>query len=274
MDSSMSSPSARPQPAEPAGPEDPSAGRAGPAAPWQRRVVDRSLGSATQRSIDRSAELIFAAATLLEQRGGDSFTVQEVANAAKQSVRNLYLHFEGKDDLLLAVFEEATRAFARLVLEVIDEYETPLERLTAAVYFAARFSERATHGVTVGMARLRTKLMEVAPDQLAAAQEPMTALFGHLLREAADSGEIDVQDPNGTASMVLTLIYARGQSHALAKEHRLDPPSVTSLVEFTIHGVTGKLPEHWEARFAERWAGMPPRYSIAEHLRVTERSHR
>ena len=268
----MASPSTRPEPAKSPGPKDLTASREGPAAPWQRRVVDRSLGNATRRSIDRSADLIFAAATLLEQRGGDSFTVQEVANAAKQSVRNLYLHFEGKDDLLLAVFEEATRAFARLVLEVIDEYATPLERLTAAVYFATRFSERATHGVNVGMARLRTKLMEVAPDQLTAAQEPMTTLFGHLLRDAADSGEIDVPDPNGTASMILTLIYARGQSHALGNEHRLERPSVTSLVEFTIHGVTGKLPEHWETRLEERWAGMPPRYSIAEHLMVTERS--
>ncbi len=242
----------------------------GPPPPWQQRVIDRSLGSAARRSIGRSADLIFAAATLLEERGGDSFTVQEVANTAKQSVRNLYLHFEGKDDLLLAVFEEATRAFARLVVEAVEEHEKPLERLAAAVYFAARFSERATRGVSVGMARLKTKLMEVAPDQLAVAQAPMTTLFALLLQEAADAGEISLPDRDATTYMILTLINARGLGHSLGKEFQLDVPSVASLVEFSINGAHGRLPDHWDKRFEEQWAGMPARYSIGEHLKVAE----
>ena len=39
-------------------------------ADWQRRVVGRSLRTATKRSIDRGATLINAAATLLERRHG------------------------------------------------------------------------------------------------------------------------------------------------------------------------------------------------------------
>ena len=80
------------------------ADRAGRAA-----LVGRSLAEATKRSLDRGASLIRAAATLMERTKGDSFTVQEVANEAGLSLRSFYQHFGSKDDLLLAVYEEAMR---------------------------------------------------------------------------------------------------------------------------------------------------------------------
>ena len=54
-----------------------------------------------------------AAARLLERTNGDRFTVQDVADEAGQSLRTLYQYFESKDDLLLAVFEEAMRTYAQ-----------------------------------------------------------------------------------------------------------------------------------------------------------------
>ena len=77
---------------------------------WEGRVVGRSLAEATKRSLNRGGALIRAAATLMERTKGDSFTVQEVANEAGLSIRSFYQHFGGKDDLLLAVYEEAMAA--------------------------------------------------------------------------------------------------------------------------------------------------------------------
>ena len=88
-------------------------------ADWHRRVVGRSLRTATQRSIDRGASLVRAAAVLLERSQGEDFTVQDVADEAHQSLRTLYQYFESKDDLLLAVFEEAMRTYARLIRTAI-----------------------------------------------------------------------------------------------------------------------------------------------------------
>ena len=82
------------------------------AADWQRRVVGRSLRTAAARSVDRGNALIRAAATVLERSDGEDITVQEVADEAGQSLRTLYQYFESKDDLLLAVFEEAMRPSA------------------------------------------------------------------------------------------------------------------------------------------------------------------
>ena len=234
---------------------------------WRARVVDRSLGKATQRSIDRSAELIFAAATLLERSNGDSFTVQDVADTAKQSLRTLYAHFDGKDDLLLAVLEEAMEAYARLLTTAIEAYEDPLERLAAAVYFATRLWERATRGANVGFSRLRSTLLESAPEQLAAAQAPVVGLMSRLVNDAAAAGEIRATSPAGATYLLLALLSATGQSHVLGNEYGLDLPDSVEVVEFALRGVGAELPPGWQERFEERWTSMPTSFSVAADIK-------
>ena len=133
------------------------------AADWHRRVVGRSLRTARARSIDRGSALIRAAAALLERSDGEGFTVQDVADEAGQSLRTLYQYFESKDDLLLAVFEEAMAAYARLVRDAVIGLDEPLERLAGALVAAARLPEQSRGGVNAGLARLRSKLTEVGP---------------------------------------------------------------------------------------------------------------
>src|SRR5919109_5419284 len=130
------------------------------AADWHARVVRRSLRTATKRSIDRGSSLIRAAAKLLERSNGDGFTVQDVADEAGQSLRTLYQYFESKDDLLLAVFEEAMRTYARLIARAIEGLTDPLERLAGAMVAAISMSELRGSGVDRGLARVRLKLSE------------------------------------------------------------------------------------------------------------------
>ena len=103
---------------------------------WQRRVLGRSLRSATKKSIDRGASLILTAAHLLEKSNGDGFTVQDVADEAGQSLLTLYLYYESKDDLLFAVFEEAMKTYARLIRESVVDLDDELERLAGTILAA------------------------------------------------------------------------------------------------------------------------------------------
>src|SRR3546814_3762349 len=84
-------------------------------ADWKRRVVGRSLRTAAERSVDRGLSLINAAVSVLQRSNGADITVQEVADEAGQSLRTLYQYFERKDDLLLAVLEEAMRTYASMI---------------------------------------------------------------------------------------------------------------------------------------------------------------
>jgi AcrR family transcriptional regulator len=97
-----------------------------------------------------------------------SLTVQEVADVAGQSVRTLYQYFESKDDLLLAVHEEAMRTYARLIRDAIASFDDPVERLAAGVIASARLP--AVHhkaGRDRGLSRLRLQLAQADPALLA-----------------------------------------------------------------------------------------------------------
>jgi AcrR family transcriptional regulator len=218
------------------------------AADWHRRVVGRSLRSARKRSIDRGSSLIRAAATLLERSGGDGFTVQDVADEAGQSLRTLYQYFESKDDLLLAVFEEAMRSYARLISDAIADVTDPLDRLAGAMIAAVRLPEFSGTGVDRGLARLRLKLGEVEPELIARSQEPVTALFKDLVVEAGDAGRIRVTDADEATYVVFALSATFITSATLGNDFGARLPTVETLATFCLAGLGAPLGDGWFER--------------------------
>lgn len=70
---------------------------------------------------ERSAQLLEAAARLMEREGSQAVAMQAVAEEAGVSVGLIYRYFGGKDDLLLAV-----------IVHVLDEFATRVPAAVAA----------------------------------------------------------------------------------------------------------------------------------------------
>ena len=73
---------------------------------WRQRAVSRSLNAARSRAEQRVQRFLDAAFSLIDEKGTTEFTIQEVIDRSKQSLRGFYQYFNGKDELLLALFEE------------------------------------------------------------------------------------------------------------------------------------------------------------------------
>jgi AcrR family transcriptional regulator len=215
------------------------------AADWHRRVVARSLRAATQRSIDRGSTLIRAAAALLERSGGDGFTVQDVADETGQSLRTLYQYFESKDDLLLAVFEEAMHTYAHMVRHAIAGLDEPGDRLAGALLAAARMPEFTGTGVNGGLARLRLKLTEVDPELVGRSQAPVAGLFRELVEAAAGAGRIAPRDPEAATFLLLSLNAAAITSDTLGNDVGAPTPAVADLVTFCLQGLGAAVEPGW-----------------------------
>ncbi|MDZ7675362.1 MAG: TetR/AcrR family transcriptional regulator [Acidimicrobiales bacterium] len=207
------------------------------AADWQRRVVGRSLKTARQRSIDRGASLIAAAEALLKRSGGDGFTVQDVADEAGQSLRTLYQYFESKDDLLLAVFEEAMRTYARLIADAITGLEDPLERLAGAIIAAAAMADHTHTGLESGLARLRLRLGQVEPELVARSQAPVSNLVVGLIDDAVAAGRIPECSTEQTAFLVTSLNASFVGSRTLGNDVGLELPDPAGLARFCLGGL-------------------------------------
>jgi AcrR family transcriptional regulator len=212
---------------------------------WQRRVVGRALRGATGRSIDRGAHLIRAAAKVLERANGESLTVQEVADEAGVSLRTLYQYFASKDDLLLAVFEEAMRTYARIIRAAIANLDDPLERLAGGIIASARMPAlHGKSGVDRGLSKVRLQLGQAEPDMVARAQEPVTAVYRELVEDALAeaSSTIGVEAATYFLSTLRTSFII---SMTLGNEYAVALPDVIDLSCFCLEGLGIHRPRRW-----------------------------
>jgi len=100
---------------------------------WKQRAVERSTRAAKLRAEQRVQRFLDAAQAVIAEKGSTDFTVQEVVDRSHQSLRSLYQHFDGKHELLLALFEDALRRATEQIRAAAQGQADPLDRLKVAV---------------------------------------------------------------------------------------------------------------------------------------------
>src|SRR5215813_14870581 len=98
---------------------------------WRQRAVSKSLSAARTRAEQRVQGLLDAAFALIDERGTAEFTIQEVVDRSKQSLRGFYQYFESKDELLFALLEETIRESVKDLRSALESESKPLARLRA-----------------------------------------------------------------------------------------------------------------------------------------------
>ena len=209
---------------------------------WRERAIAKSLGGARTRAEDRLQRYIDAALAIVAERGSTEFTVQEVVARADLSVRGFYQYFEGKDDLLLALFAESAREGVADLRAAVDAETAPLDRLRA---FTVRFFELSdpTADAQTPEGRYRRPVAEFSleyaiahPARVAEAFEPVFLMLKDLLDEAIEAGAIKVTDSERTAVLMQQTIMWSWLGLGLAHP---SPIFITAehTWEFLLHGL-------------------------------------
>jgi AcrR family transcriptional regulator len=162
---------------------------------WRELAVARSLDTARTRAENRVQRFMGAAMELMTTGSGRDFSVQEVVERSGQSLRSFYQHFDGKHELLLALFEESVTQTVAYLRERLSGVEDPLERLHRFVieyYEACRPvpNGKARKGLPPIMGEFAQQLLTQHPKEAARAFTPLVAMFGELLDEAANAGSV------------------------------------------------------------------------------------
>jgi TetR/AcrR family transcriptional regulator len=179
---------------------------------WRTRALDRSLEEPRARSVARMERLVEAARQLANAQASAAFTVAQVADAARCSLKGFYRCFASKDELLLALLEDDSRVGANLLRQSIENASTPKARLRA--YVVGMF-EMLTHPGAIGYAgvlvREHRRLSEEHPDELDAALAPLVDVLVAEIADAHQRGAIHAIDPvrdaHATFALVLTGIH-------------------------------------------------------------------
>src|SRR6188472_4559664 len=100
---------------------------------WKQRAVERSIKTAKLRAAQRVQRFLDAAQAIIIEKGSTDFTVQEVVDRSKQSLRSFYLQFDGKHELLLALFEDALSRTSDQLRAAADGQDDPIDQLRVTI---------------------------------------------------------------------------------------------------------------------------------------------
>jgi AcrR family transcriptional regulator len=220
---------------------------AGSAATWRELAVARSLDAARARAESRVQRFLDAALDLMNRSPtGKDFTVQEVVERSGQSLRSFYQYFGGKQELLLALFEESVRSTAELLRERIAAEDAPMDRLHRFVVEYYRLcgpvprGKASKNNPTRALAEFAQQLLTSQPAAAARAFAPLVSLFEEVLGDAANTGDVRPQvRSRRVAGVVLEAIMFNAFSTTIggvpADSDIADPAE--ELWELMLHGI-------------------------------------
>jgi AcrR family transcriptional regulator len=167
---------------------------------WRDRAVERSTRAARERAAVRIQQFMDAAREIIEEKGSTEFSVQQVVERSKQSLRGFYQYFDGKQELLLALFEEEMdEAVARVRTVTADG--DPLDRLERTVLVLYELC--APESVQPLFLEFAQRLLITCPADVAKAYTPLLAYIVEMTEEARAAGLLRPGRSRRQAAIVL-----------------------------------------------------------------------
>ena len=207
---------------------------------WRERTLERSLRTARDRALSRSDRFMAAATELMRETNRTDFTVQEIVERSKMSLRSFYQHFASKDDLVLALLEEGIRgAIARLRVQVGRD-EDPVLRLRTFITGLTRLTEDDPGSTTNrAFTVYHLRLAESHPNEFSHAIAPQVDLLLEILEAGVATGQFrtDLPPPHLAAIVTQTLVSAM-HMHVLGVQISGVPVTGPDLFSFCLGGVT------------------------------------
>jgi len=188
---------------------------------WEERSAARVVEKAGDRLLRRSRRLVQAATELAHAKSLDEITLNMVLERAGLSLKAFYGHFTGKDDLMLAVFEDAMRSSAAQWRALIEAITDPLERL--ALLVRTMFHAEGQAQFRMNMVRENLRLAELRPVDHREAIEPLIAVFREEVEAGMNAGVIRSADARTLAFLLLQLPSASIHAQVLSGDGGQDP---------------------------------------------------
>ncbi len=204
---------------------------------WKQRAVERSIKTAKLRAAQRVQRFLDAAQAIITEKGSTDFTVQEVVDRSRQSLRSFNLQFDGKHELLLALFEDALSRAANQIRAATSGQEEPLARLKVAIELLFELSRPDPSAKRPLFTDFAPQLLISHPTEVRVAHAPLLVLFTELMEEAAEAGQLrsDV-NPRRVAAMTMQTVMFTAQSSAPAEDEEIHPITADEVWSFCALG--------------------------------------
>jgi AcrR family transcriptional regulator len=204
---------------------------------WKQRAVERSTRAAKLRAEQRVERFLDAAQAIITEKGTTDFTVQEVVDRSRQSLRSFYQHFDGKHELLLALFEDALRRTADQIRAAGAGHSDPLERLRIAVQLLFELSRPDPSAQRPLFTDFAPQLLISHPAEVKVAHAPLLELFAELMVGVEAAGRLrGGLNPRRMAALTMQTAMFIAQSNGAPDDETVHPVTAEEAWDFCARG--------------------------------------
>lgn len=188
----------------------------------------------------RERRFMKSALAILGETGRTDFTVLEVVERSKTSLRSFYQHFSTKDELLLALIDkimsESTRRWRedttglppdKALRVLIDRICTPAESTT---------QDKVNRGLTY----YNDHLAETLPREYARVLSPLHELIKDIINRGIAEGSFRTEiDVDATAALIMQSALGAMRLQVLGAELNGVPINADHIFQFCVGGLIG-----------------------------------
>ena len=209
---------------------------------WKRLSVERSLTAARARAQERTDRFVATTIELMGEKGSLDFTVQDVVDRSRMSIRTFYNFFASKDDLLAAVYETIVAQEVTPRLRKACERQTdPVLRIRAYIEELYELTS-APSPVSYSLTTYHNRLAETRPSDLDRAFRPQISLIIELVRDATEAKRLSsTLEPEKVARLLHHTVLAIVHTRVLGADPKV-AVTADELWQFCAHGIGVREP--------------------------------
>jgi AcrR family transcriptional regulator len=183
----------------------------------------RAPGSPTAIAADtgetRPQRFMRSALEILGETGRSDFTVLEVVERSKTSLRSFYQHFSTKDELLLALIDRIMSESALRWRAATDDLPSREALRTLIQRVCVPAGSGTQDRVNRGLTSYNDRLAETLPRDYARVLAPLHALISDIIRRGIDEQAFrDDIDADATAAMIMQTALGAMRMRVLGAE--------------------------------------------------------
>ena len=187
----------------------------------------------------RASRFMKSALSILGETGRSDFTVLEVVERSKTSLRSFYQHFSTKDELLLALIDkimaESTKNWREETagLDSTAALRVLIDRICAPAVSSTQDS------INRGLTSYNDRLAETLPREYARVLSPLHQLIQDILNQGIAEGSFRADlEVDTTAALILQTVLGAMRLRALGAELNGVPIDPNHIYEFCARGLS------------------------------------
>jgi AcrR family transcriptional regulator len=202
------------------------------------KANDRSRDALSADPDSRENRFMRSALSILGETGRTDFTVLEVVERSKTSLRSFYQHFSTKDELLLALIDT-------IMADSTKQWRKETDDLAAAEAMRVLINRICTpaestkqDSINRGLTYYNDHLAETRPREYSRVLSPLHQLIGEILERGKDEGTFrrDLQSET-TAALIMQAVLGAMRLRSLGAELNGVPIDGEHIYDFCVRGL-------------------------------------